>query len=252
LAGETSGSAAFVSPPLPDTDFSFDIDRITTETPEESQNLAGVQKAEGLLQLWANPGGKANSVVILRDEFLVLANPDALFIDRIREEVERGEVKKKSLGRTAKAIALKSILRVQGEPESSGFTVIYAKGKEKLLVNAEFESTQVRDQALDALAEQLGLGFKKVEENASRSKLMLLPVVVLVIACLGTPLLAYLSTLLLGMPQSLADWSFALILPVVIGIAGFCVLVGGLIMLFSRLRQPLSLVAIVPADELGL
>jgi hypothetical protein len=132
--GETSGGAAFVSPPLKDTDFSFDIDRITSETPVETQGdsslLGSQQKAEGLLQLWANPGGKANSVVILRDEFLVLANPDALFIDRIRRRWKRrGE--EEVAGRTAKAaivdpavqggrIAVVSRSLCQGQGEAVG------------------------------------------------------------------------------------------------------------------------------------
>lgn len=253
---------AFASPELPDTDFSFDIDRITNESQEtdlaalgdeqaliarEMQGSEYSRTASPGLRLWANPGGKAHSVVILRDEYLVLANPDPLFIERIREEVERGEVKKKSLGRTAKAISLKSVLRVEGEPESSGFMVTYLKGKQKLMLNAEFESTAARDEALEALAGQLGPGFQKVEENVKRSKLVLLPIVVMVLACLGTPLLAYVSTLLLGMPESLTDLSLTLILPLVIGLAGFLVFAGGLLWLVSKLRQPLRLVAIVPA-----
>ena len=254
-AGVDTSSEAFVSPPLADTEFSFDIDRITSEseageTPEVPATSRVIQLSE-VLKLWANPGGKANSVIILRDQYMILANPDPLFIERIREEVDRGEVKKKSLGRTAKAIELKSLLRVEGEPEASNFEATYLKGKQKITVNAEFESTEARNEAMEAILGQLGLGYQKVEENVKRSKLILLPLIAILIACLGTPLLIYLSTLMFGMPD-LAVPSLALILPVVIGLAGFLVFAGGLISLISRMRQPLHLVAIVPAGELSL
>jgi hypothetical protein len=252
-----NSSDAFVSPPLPDTDFSFDIDKITSETPPPPEETFAVPqppgtKAESGLKLWAYPGGKANSVIILRDEYLILANPDALFIDRIREEVERGEVKKKSLGRTAKVVPLKSLLRIQGEPEAPNFTVVHAKGKDKILLNAEFETTEVRDEAMDAVLEQLGLGFQRVEENVKRSRLMIGPLFLLVIALLGTPLLVYLSTLLLGAPAGFDDLSLRLIVPVVIGVIGFVVFVAALIWLLRKMRQPEHLVAIVPAAGMEL
>lgn len=240
--------AAFVSQALPDTEFSFDAEQITREgqvAQEERGTGISVQP-----KLWANPGGKPNSLIILREEYLVLANPDPLFVERIREEVSRGEVKKKSLGRTAKAIPLKSVLRVEGEPESSGFMVTYLKGKQRFMANAEFESSVERDEALEELSRQLGPGYKLVEENVQRANLILWPVVVMVLALLGTPLLAYLSTLLLGVPESMTEVSLSLFVPAAIGIAGFMVFVAGLIWLISKLRQPLRLVAIVPADEM--
>jgi hypothetical protein len=239
-------SEAFVSPPLPDTDFSFDIDQITSESAPETPKTV----ASGLLKLWAVSGVKTNGVVILRDEYLILANPDPLFIDKIREEVAQGEVKKKSLGRTAKAITLKSVQRVQGEPQGNSFEVTYLKGKQKNKETAEFASLLERDEALDALAGQLGLGFRKTEETRSRLQLILLPLAAMVIACLLTPLLGFLVTLLTGTANNLMGVSLGLILSVCTGIAGFLTFIGGLVLLIAKLRQPLKLVAIVPADEM--
>lgn len=252
--GLDTSSEAFVSPSLPDTEFSFDIDQITGETPPPPAAPIPVLAAKpvGLLKLWTNPGGRANSVVILREEYLILANPDPLFIDRIREEVERGEVKKKSLGRTAVAIPLKSILRVQGELESSGFEVTYTKGKQKVTVEADFDSGTTRDEVMGEIVTQLGLGYQKVEENLKRSRLIATPVLTILAALIATPLLIYLVSLLFGIPDTFAVLSLGLILLAVITIGGVLAFAGGVILLILRLRQPLHLVTIVPADELGL
>lgn len=267
-----TASEAFVSPPLPDTDFSFDVDKITgaqtqdvasqgveTHPEQSSGNVASLRNAppariaEGLLKLWTNPGGKNNRVAILRDEYLILANPDALFVERIREEVGRGEVKKKSLGRTAKAIELKSVQRVEALPEGSSLDIIY-HGKQK--ATAEFDSTAARDEALEALSTQLGAGFQKVEESAGRGKLVLGPLIVMALGVLGALLLAFVSTQMFGLPSSLTDFSLPMLLLLVIAGAGLLTFLGGLLWLLARLRRPLRKIALVPApvaatDELG-
>lgn len=252
-----SSSDAFVSPPLSDTDFSFDVDKITAETlsaPAETYALpqSPTATAGEQLEIWTNPGGMRNNLMILREQYLILANPDPLFIQNIREEVARGEVKKKSLGRTAKAIELKSLLRVEGEPEATNFRVTYLKGKQKLEENVDFASSSERNEAMDVLLSRLGLGYQKVEEHTQRAKLLLGPLAVLILSLIGAPLLIFLSMRLLGAPAGLDDLTLRLIVPVVIGLIGLVGLAAGLVWLLRNLRQPEHLVAIVPAAGMEL
>lgn len=220
----------------------------------EEQMIEGLRSplAPGELTVWANPGGKANSVIILRDEYLILANPDPLFVPRILDEAEKGEVKKKSLGRTAIAIRLKDIELVEGELEDTGFVVTYRTGNKHYTANAEFDTIKDRDDAMQAITTQLGIGFRMAQVSLKRFGMILTPILLMVLALIATPLLAYLSTMYLGMPTSFTELTPALIVPLVVGVLGALLFAIGLIWLIAKLRRPLRKVRIEPADELGL
>lgn len=253
-AAKADGSiAAFTTGELEDDDSGFDLADLeggAAEPVSAAPTRAAI--ASGMLILWPNPDGKISSVVILKDEYLILANPDPLFIGRIREEALRGEVKRRSLGRTARAILLKNIERVAGEPEGNTFKVTYRKDKKRYAATAEFASSVERDDAMAEIATQLGMGFQTVTEEHKRSKLIWAPLLVMILALIAAPGLIYLSFMQLGIPTSWNEPVPALIIPIAIGVVGLMIFLMGLVWLMARGRVPLHQVAIVPSDELGL
>jgi hypothetical protein len=227
------------------TAFAFDIDEITSDVPPGAS--PDLPSQHEIPHLWANPGGRPNSLCILRNEYLVLAHPDPLFIDRIREEAAHGEVKKKSLGRSARAIPLNALQRVTCEPEGSNFEVTYLKGDgsgHTLQATAEFASTDERDEAIAALADQLSPGFKIIEQNTSRMQAILPPVLMLVFTLLAIPLLAFLASWIMQ-ELNLSD-AVSLLVWAGIVLLGVLCTVFGLAWLYRRLRIPSELIVIVP------
>jgi drug/metabolite transporter (DMT)-like permease len=110
---------------------------------------------------------------------------------------------------------------------------------------AEFASTDERDEAISALADQLGPGFKIIEEKTTRLHAILPPMVLLIFTLLAIPLLALLASQLIEQ-MNLSD-SLSLVMWGVIVLLGVLCTIFGLVWLFRRLRQPEELIVINPA-----
>jgi hypothetical protein len=176
-----------------------DIARLADVIPPtpKAGGAGGAPSGAGSNAVWLNPGGRLNRIVILRDEYLIYAKPEVADLEKIQAEVAEGQVKRKSLGPTARPIKLSTIARVdapQGKT-AKDLDITIQRGPRQRKDKIEFADPQSRDQALDALyarLEELRLGWQKVDTRASILKKLLLPVIALLVVCLGSSIVSYL------------------------------------------------------------
>jgi len=208
-------------------------------------------------QIWTNPKSPFDRVVILSDEYLIAANPDAARIPDIEEAVAQGQILRKQLGRSAKAIPLEKVTKVTANLNDVDMDVYYSDGKDLRMVNTQFADAETRNQALGSIQEKIGERFERTEKQYSRLRGLLAPLAVGFVILVMTAL-CYLAAadvhnnpqLLIDGTNTLREMIFGGILFVIPPFVFLCI--GGVLLLgaggwlATNLRTPPLMVTLAP------
>ena len=239
-----------------------DFDSFMEKLGSEDSGMAATPAA-GLAaapQIWTNPEGRFDRVVILGDEYLITANPDSARIPDIEETIAQGQVLRKQLGRTAQAVPLEKVTKVTANLNDEEMSLYYSAGKELRMASVWFASAETRNQVLEIIQEKLGPRFERTQKQYSRMRGMLAPLAVGFITLVMTALCYLAAADVHKNPQSIFDGQrtlqeliFGGVLFVVPPWAFLCIggvlLLGALAWLATNLRTPPLMVTLAPKPK---
>ena len=146
--------------------------------------------------LWDNPKAKTDRMVILGSKSIIYANPAASDVPHIMGLFNEKKMLRDLLGEDAGTIKLESIQRLTANPKRSNLDIDYKPNEKTVTHQLMFSTTQVRDEALDALQLRLGADFTRTTRKFSLADKILVPLLIIVlVAVIGWVLIDGLSYL---------------------------------------------------------
>jgi hypothetical protein len=125
-------------------------------------------------RIWFNPKSRNDRVVLLYPNALVLANPSAASLRQLKA-IGDGPLPASLLGSDAKQIPLNAIEKVTASPESLLLNVRYRQGAANRQAAIVFSGTEERDEALEALHQELGSAFTRAKRPFSLGEALAMP-----------------------------------------------------------------------------
>jgi hypothetical protein len=109
--------------------------------------------------VWINPTGRPDKIVVLHDDSLIVANPSRRALRRFESDVTAGMLHLDLLGKDMLLIPYNSITRVIASDRKPQLTVRFRGGRRMLSESIRFAGTGLRDEVFQALKDDAGSRF---------------------------------------------------------------------------------------------
>ena len=109
--------------------------------------------------VWINPTGRPDKIVILHDSSLIVSNPGRRALRRFESDVTAGMLHMDLLGKDMLLIPYNSITRVIADERRPQLIVRFRGGRKMLSENIRFAGTGLRDEVFQALKDDGGSRF---------------------------------------------------------------------------------------------
>ncbi|MBN1310652.1 MAG: hypothetical protein JXB30_04465 [Anaerolineae bacterium] len=109
--------------------------------------------------VWINPTGRPDKIVILHDDSLIVSNPGRRALRRFESDVTAGMLHLDLLGKDMLLIPYNSITRVIADERRPQLIVRFRGGRRMLSENIRFAGTGLRDEVFQAIKDDAGSRF---------------------------------------------------------------------------------------------
>ncbi|MBN1427261.1 MAG: hypothetical protein JXB07_02675 [Anaerolineae bacterium] len=109
--------------------------------------------------VWINPTGRPDKIVVLHDNSLIVSNPGRRTLRRFESDVTAGMLHLDMLGKDMLLIPYNSITRIIADEHKAQLIVRFRGGRRMLSENIRFAGTGLRDEVFQAIKDDAGSRF---------------------------------------------------------------------------------------------